>query len=127
MEVINALRVQFKKRRSKFSTKLHDIPEQGTCNNKQVVFNKSLGDLLEDELFLVPGEVLDMSSSRVREDLSSIARSQHSSLKTFRPDKALTLLQDRTGIFMARASRGCSTLWICKFERFDLYKKHFCR
>ena len=45
--------------------------EIGGCNNNQAVVNKSLGNLVEDELFLVPREVLDMDSSRVREDLFS--------------------------------------------------------
>ena len=71
MEVNNALHVKFKKRMAKFSTQLHEIQEIGGCNNNQTVVNKSLGNLVEDELFLVPREVLDMDSSRVREDLFS--------------------------------------------------------
>ena len=113
MEVINAVRIKLKKRRAKFSTKLRDIPELGICDNRAVV-NQSLGDLVEDELFLVPGEVLDMDSYRVREDLSTMGGSKHRSGTIIRPEKSLTLLQDRTGIFMARASKGCSTLWICE-------------
>ena len=111
------MKIEFNKRRRKFNTKLHDIPELGICNNNQTVLNQELEDLAEDELFLVPGEVLDMNSSRVREDLSSIARSQNKSLKISKPDKSLTLLEDRAGIFMARASKGFSTLWICKFRK----------
>jgi hypothetical protein len=115
MEVINSLRIKFKKRRSKFSTKLRDIPETGVFKSTQAFVSESLGDLSEDELFLVPVEVLDMDSSRVREDLSSMARTKHSYLGTIRPEQSLTLLQDRSGIFMARASQGCSTLWICEY------------
>ena len=102
MEVINSLRVKFKNQRSKFSTKLRDIPETGVFNNNQAFVSESLGDLSEDELFLVPGEVLDMDSSRVREDLSSMARTKHRYFKTVRHNQSLTLLQDRTGICMAR-------------------------
>ena len=71
--------------------KLRDIPEIGGCNNNQTVVNKALGDLVEDELVQVPGEVLDMDSSRVREDLSSMARTKHSYLKTVRHNQPLDM------------------------------------
>ena len=123
MEVINAMRVKLRKRRGKFRSKLGDIPEIGLCDN-QVMVNRSLGDLLEDELFLVPGHVLDMDSFRVREDLSTMAGSKSNAMLSTRPDKSLTLLQDRKGIFMARASQGCSTLWICKYNIARTFYKH---
>ena len=118
MNVMTKLRSQFNKRKSQLSAKLHSIPEQDVCNNNYQVINQSLEDLLEDELFLVPGEVLDMNSSRLRQDLSSIGGTKYRSRDISAPDNCLTLLQDRSGIFMARASRGCSTLWICKFLGF---------
>ena len=125
MDVINKLRIGFKKRRAKFNTKLHDIPEQGKFKNKQILLNQSLEDLLEDELFLVPREVLDMNSSRVREDLSSMARREKRYKTIAKPDKSLTLMEDMSGIFMARASQGCSTLWICKSLTFCLSSQRY--
>ena len=78
------MRVKFKKRMAKFSTKVRDIQEIVWCSNNTTVVNKALGDLVEDELLPMPWEVLDMGSSRVMKDLSTMAWTKHSYLKTVR-------------------------------------------
>jgi hypothetical protein len=74
----------------------------------------------QDELFLLPEQILNMDSYVVRDELSSLAssfvkNSPHNSLDSTDSCRSLRLLEDSEGFHLTRASDACRTLWICKF------------
>jgi hypothetical protein len=73
----------------------------------------------QDELILLPEQVLEMDSEMVREDLCSILpsfkkQSPHNSLDSSDSGKSLKLAEDSEGFALARASDGCRTFWLCE-------------